>query len=150
MQIRGKVFRRSQLYFFDAWNSATLNHNQAKIILMKQSGSFIVGFVLLWLVAVGSSAAAFKDPVDNTRSLAGQVFNRQDQPLQKAIVYLKNTKSLILKTYITDSDGGYRFSGLSPNIDYEVYAEFNGARSDTKTLSAFDTRKQVSITLRLK
>jgi len=138
------------LSFFAAWNSATLNHNQAQIIRMKKSTSFIVGFVLLWLVAVGSSATALKDPVDNTRTLAGRVFNRQDQPLQKAIVYLKNTKSLALKTYITDSDGGYRFSGLSPNIDYEVHAEFSGARSDTKTLSAFDTRKQVSITLRVK
>ena len=117
---------------------------------MKKSAFFTVGFVLLWLLAMGSSATALKDPVDNTRSLAGRVFSRQDQPLQKAIVYLKNTKSLAVKTYITDSDGGYHFSGLSPNIDYEVYAEQNGARSDTKTLSAFDTRKQVSISLRIK
>jgi protocatechuate 3,4-dioxygenase beta subunit len=117
---------------------------------MKKSACFIVGFVLLWLAAVGSSATAFKDPVDNTRSLTGRVFSRQNQPLQRAIVYLKNTKSLALKTYITDSDGGYRFSGLSPNIDYQVYAELNGARSDTKTLSAFDTRKQVSISLQIK
>ena len=94
--------------------------------------------------------AAFKDPQDHTRILMGKVFNRQDEPLQKAVVYLKNTKSLAVKTYITDPDGGYHFPALSPNVDYEVYAEYNGARSDTKTLSAFDNRKQVNITLRVK
>jgi hypothetical protein len=56
----------------------------------------------------------------------------------------------MIKTYITDPDGSYRFPTLSPNVDYEVFAEYQGARSDTKTLSAFDNRKQVDITLRIK
>lgn len=91
-----------------------------------------------------------KDPQDRTRTLTGRVFDRQDQPLEKAVVYLKNTKSLVVKTYITDPDGSYRFPALSPNVDYEVYAEHNGARSDTKTVSSFDNRKIVNITLRVK
>jgi hypothetical protein len=94
--------------------------------------------------------APLKDPQDHTRTLTGKVFGRQDAPIQKAIVYLKNTKSLVIKTYITDADGGYRFPALSPNVDYEVYAEHNGARSDTKTLSAFDNRKEANITLRIR
>lgn len=118
---------------------------------MKNSAHFVVfGLILLCFAAAESPGIAVKDHVDNTRTLNGRVFSRQDQPVQKAIVYLKNTKSREIKTYITDPDGGYRFSGLSPNIDYEVYAEHNGARSDTKTLSAFDTRKQVSIMLQIK
>lgn len=88
--------------------------------------------------------------LQHTRTLTGRVFDRQDQPLSKAIVYLKNTKSLAVKTYIADPDGSYRFPALSPNVDYEVYAEHNGARSDTKTVSAFDNRKVVNITLRVK
>lgn len=91
-----------------------------------------------------------KEPQDHTRTLIGRVFDRQEQPLAKAVVYLKNTKSLAVKTYISDPDGTYRFPALSPNVDYEVYAEHNGARSDTKTLSAFDNRKLVNITLRVK
>lgn len=93
---------------------------------------------------------AFKDQQDHTRTLMGRVFNRQDEPVEKAVVYLKNTKTLTVKTYITDPDGTYRFPALSPNVDYEVYAEHNGARSDTKTLSAFDNRKLANITLRIK
>lgn len=91
-----------------------------------------------------------KDPQDHTRTLTGKVLNRQDDPLAKAIVYLKNTKTLVVKTYITDPDGAYRFPALSPNVDYEVYAEHDGARSDTKTLSSFDNRKVVNITLHVK
>ena len=93
---------------------------------------------------------AFKDPQDHTRTLMGRVFSRQDEAIAKAVVYLKNTKSLAVKTYITDPDGTYRFPALSPNVDYEVYAEHNGARSDTKTLSSFDNRKVANITLRIK
>ena len=84
------------------------------------------------------------------RTLVGHVLNDREQPLPKAIVYLKNTKNLAIKTYISEPDGTFRFSGLAPNIDYEVYAEHEGARSDTKTLSGFDSRKQVSVTLKIK
>lgn len=95
-------------------------------------------------VAIQSSGAR-----SELRSLIGHVFSGDTQPVQKAVVYLKNTKTLAVKTYITDPDGSYRFPALAPNVDYEVYAEFQGAHSDTKTLSAFDSRKQANITLRI-
>jgi protocatechuate 3,4-dioxygenase beta subunit len=85
-----------------------------------------------------------------SRTLVGHVYDRQDAPVAKAIVYLKNTKTLAIKTYITDTDGSYRFPALASNVDYEVYAEKQGARSDTKTLSGFDSRKQANITLKIK
>ena len=101
-------------------------------------------------LCLGGEPAAYKEPQDHTRTLMGRVFNRQDEALAKAVVYLKNTKTLVVKTYITDPDGSYHFPALSPNVDYEIYAEFNGARSDTKTLSAFDSRKIANITLKVK
>ncbi|HET9836735.1 MAG TPA: carboxypeptidase-like regulatory domain-containing protein [Candidatus Angelobacter sp.] len=100
------------------------------------------------------SASGLAEPMQRgqaeSRMLIGRVFNRQDQPVAKAIVYLKNAKTLAIKTYITEPDGSYRFPALAPNVDYEVYAESNGARSDTKTLSGFDSRKTANITLKLK
>ena len=95
-------------------------------------------------------AEAQKKQDTQLRTLQGHVFSRQDQPLEKAVVYLKNSKTLAIKTYISEQDGSYHFPALSPNVDYEVYAEHNGARSDTKTLSAFDSRKLVNITLKIK
>ena len=105
--------------------------------------------LLLVLLSALSCVAEQKGQAD-LRTIVGHVFNAQDQPVQKAVVHLKNTRTLAIKTYITEPDGSYRFSALSPNVDYELYAESNGEHSDTKTLSAFDNRKQVTITLKLK
>jgi len=112
--------------------------------------------VLLACAALPAAAAAGalefeqRGSQGESRTLTGRVVNAQNEPLQKAIVYLKNTKSLAIKTYISEADGSYRFPGLAPNVDYEVYAEHSGARSDSKTLSGFDSRKQVNITLKVK
>jgi hypothetical protein len=110
----------------------------------------IWGWLVLLVVAAGSGAAEQKSEGSQLRTLTGHVFTSTDQPIAKAIVYLKNTKTLMIKTYITDPDGSYRFPALSPAVDYEVSAEYQGARSDTKTLSSFDNRKEVNITLRIK
>lgn len=105
---------------------------------------------LLAVPAAGATAFVQRGVQGEPRTLVGHVVDDREQPLQKAIVYLKNTKNLAIKTYISEPDGTFRFSGLTPNIDYEVYAEHEGARSDTKTLSGFDSRKQVSVTLKIK
>jgi hypothetical protein len=110
----------------------------------------LLALTMLSLAGVGPSAHGQKRETSQVRTLTGHVFNRQDQPVTKAIVYLKNTKTLAIKTYISEPDGAYHFPALSPNVDYEIYAEFQGAHSDTKTLSAFDNRKQVNITLHIK
>src|SRR5262252_7963804 len=86
---------------------------------------------------------------DGTRLLIGRVLDHGDNPLQDAVVYLTNTRTRTVKTYIVSSDGSYRFPSLQPNIDYEVYAQHKGKKSDTKTVSQFDTRQQVSINLKI-
>lgn len=101
-------------------------------------------------VPTARATALFQRGQGEARTLVGHVVDDREQPLSKAIVYLKNTKNLAIKTYISEPDGTFRFSGLTANIDYEVYAEHEGARSDTKTLSGFDSRKQVSVTLKIK
>ena len=101
-------------------------------------------------VLTAGATELFQRGQGEARILVGNVVDDREQPLQKAIVYLKNTKNLAIKTYISEPDGTFRFSGLAPNIDYEVYAEHEGARSDVKTLSGFDNRRQVSMTLKIK
>jgi hypothetical protein len=99
-------------------------------------------------VSLGSSAVADKH-IDEGRNVTGQVLNKADQPLSEAIVYLKNTKSLTIKSFITEKDGGYRFHNLTPNIDYEIYAEYQGQKSGAKTLSSFDNRNNVTLNIRI-
>jgi len=99
------------------------------------------------------SAAAFGEPSekksDNSRTLSGRVADKQDGALANAVVYLTNTRTRAVKTYIVGDDGVYRFPSLAPNIDYEVYAQFNGHKSDTKTVSQFDNRQQLNINLKI-
>ncbi len=109
--------------------------------------------VLLAIVLVLVSAAALAQRDRNgptTRTLTGQVSGHNDAPIEKAIVYLKNTKTLAVKTYITDANGQYQFNSLAQNVDYEVYADYNGQKSDTKTLSGFDSRIKAQINLHIK
>lgn len=86
---------------------------------------------------------------ENTRAVAGVVRGLTDEVVEGAVVQLKDTKSLRVRSYITKDDGVYRFSGLSTNADYELRARFQGLESDVKTLSIFDSRKQAVVNIKL-
>lgn len=90
-----------------------------------------------------------KSTPSTTRTLTGTVLDKSGTPIPNAIVYLKNTKTLAMKTYISQSDGAYRFPELSRNVDYEVYAQKEGKKSSTKTVSQFDDRDQANINLQI-
>jgi hypothetical protein len=110
--------------------------------------ALIVALTLL-LVSLAALGEPFEKKGDNSRVLLGRVTDRQEAPLANAVVYLTNTRTRAVKTYIVGQDGAYRFPSLSPNIDYEVYAQYNGRKSDTKTVSQFDNRPQVNINLKV-
>jgi Carboxypeptidase regulatory-like domain len=105
--------------------------------------------LLLWcLLAVALSQAKDKNTTPG-RLLIGKVLDHQDNAVVNAVVYVTDTRTRAVKTYIVGPDGTYRFPALAANVDYEVYAQYNGKTSDTKRLSQFDDRKQVSIVLRI-
>jgi hypothetical protein len=83
------------------------------------------------------------------RLLTGKVLDRQDNPVPDAIVYVTDTRTRVVKTYIVGRDGVYRFPALANNVDYEIYAQSSGKASDTKRMSQFDDRKVVDIVLRI-
>jgi hypothetical protein len=108
--------------------------------------------LILLLVSLTMSAPGWakdKDKPAPGRMLVGKVLDQQDNPVVDAVVYLADTRTHFVKTYIVSTDGAYHFPELSPNVDYEVYAQYKGAKSDTKTVSQFDDRKQVNIVLRI-
>jgi Carboxypeptidase regulatory-like domain len=115
---------------------------------MKRASAVLL---VLFLVGLGTVVEADKKDKSGTsaRVLTGKVTDKQDNPLPNAVVYLTDTRSRGVKTYIVGPDGAYRFPALSPNIDYEVYAQYNGRKSDTKTVSQFDNRSQVNINLKI-
>jgi carboxypeptidase family protein len=118
--------------------------------------SLLIVMLSVAALVCGSSAqslsfgsGAVSDKHDQGRNVTGQVLTKSDAPLSEAIVYLKNTKTLTIKSFITEKDGGYRFHGLTPNIDYEIYAEYQGQKSGTKTLSSFDNRSNVTLNIHI-
>lgn len=83
------------------------------------------------------------------KMLTGTVTDKADQPITGAVVYLKNSKTLAVKSYFTQQDGTYRFPQLALNTDFEVWAEKDGKKSDSKGISQFDDRYNPTINLRI-
>jgi hypothetical protein len=103
------------------------------------------------LVALLSLASSPPDKKDrsNGRLLLGKVLDGKDDPLPDAVVYLTDSRTRAVKTYIVGPDGTYRFPALSSAVDYEVYAQYKGHKSDTKSISQFDDRPQVYLDLKV-
>jgi hypothetical protein len=107
----------------------------------------IAGACLL-VISVAAHAAPDKKDKAQGRLLLGKVLDTQDNPVVGAIVYVTNMRTHAVKTYIVSQEGTYRFPGLS-TVDYEVYAQYNGHKSDTKSVSQFDDRSEVYVDLRI-
>jgi hypothetical protein len=104
--------------------------------------------LLLTTVAVANGSPDKKDKSAG-RLLFGKVLDTHDNPLPDAVVYLTNARTRAVKTYIVGQDGSYRFPALSTAIDYEVYAQYKGRKSEAKSVSQFDDRSQVYLDLRI-
>lgn len=100
----------------------------------------------------GHSVAADKKDKEaaNERSVQGTVTDAQDAAVNGAVVYIENKKTMQVRSFITKDQGAYYFHALSPDVDYQLHAEYNGASSPGKTLSSFDSRKQAVLNLKLK
>jgi hypothetical protein len=106
----------------------------------------------LFLICFASAVLSFdkKDKEeDKLRMVQGMVTDAQDNPLVGAVVQLKNSKTLQVRSFITQENGTYQFHGLDPNVDYTLKADHQGASSPWKTLSSFDSRKQPTMNLKV-
>ena len=103
--------------------------------------------VLLLAAPAGIAQKKKKDAA--TRSVSGAVTTSDDKPVVGAMVQLQDTKTKMIRSASTQEKGIYHFYGLSPDIDYELSATYDGAVSSTRTLSTFDSRKEVVINLKL-
>ena len=99
-----------------------------------------------------SASLAFADKKKddaNVRTVQGSVTDAAGEAVNGAVVQLKNTKTLQIRSFITKDNGAYYFHGLSTDVDYELRADYLGASSGSKTLSTFDSRKVAVMNLKL-
>ena len=83
------------------------------------------------------------------RALQGSVTDADGRFIDGAVVQLKDERTLQVRSFYTQKDGSYHFSGLKVDNDYQVEARYSGMTSGWKTLSIFDTRKEPVINLKL-
>ena len=104
----------------------------------------------LALLVIILAAGAMLGQSRTSKALEGKVLGNGDVPLSGAVVYLQDSKTNSIRSFISTADGSYRFGQISPDTDYQVWAEYKGVKSPTKAISSFDSRKQVTIDLRIK
>jgi hypothetical protein len=120
----------------------------------------VKGFVVLMLAGIipvavfgqGQAQAPVAGPAGTpiTRSIEGTVLDAHGSAVPNAVVLLKDTKTLQVRSYLAQNDGKYHFYGLSSDINYELRAQSNGLTSPVKTVSVFDSHRIVTLNLKLK
>jgi ribosomal protein L15E len=110
---------------------------------------FATGAVAQVNLPLGGSGPSQKKPRPTSKMLTGTVSDKSEKPISGAVVYLKNSKTLVVKSYFTQQDGTYRFPQLALNTDYEIWAEKDGKKSDIKGISQFDDRFTPTVNLRI-
>ncbi len=116
---------------------------------MKRISGLVCATLIAALAVFATAAAQDKQREAQLRAVHGTVVDKSENPLSGGIVFLKNLRSKNVTTHISSDDGSYRFSGLDPNVDYEIHAEKEGVTSLTRTISSFDSRKDIVLNLKL-
>lgn len=83
------------------------------------------------------------------RTVHGVVLDKAENLVSESVVFLKNTRTNVVRSSYTDNTGKYRFSGLDPNADYEIHAEKEDSKSSTHTVTSYDNRKDISLNLKI-
>jgi hypothetical protein len=105
--------------------------------------------VLVVFICGLSVAAQNPKHTSQLKTVRGVVQDKSENAVRSAVVFLKDTHSNQVRSNITNDQGEYRFSGLDPNAEYELYAEKDGAKSQTRNISSFESRTDIVLNLKL-
>ncbi len=81
------------------------------------------------------------------RSLTGEVTDKAGNALPGAVVQIENTRTLQVRSWITDKSGHYCFNELFEDVDYTVRAHYRRIWSRSRTLSKFNSKEKPELTL---
>jgi len=108
--------------------------------------------ISLWLVLVLSATLCSGQTSSGTaatRTIEGRVLTQTGAGVPGAVVLLKDNKTLQVRSYIAQANGVYHFFGLSTEVNYTLRAEDQQMTSKQKTVSVFDSHKDVKLDLKL-
>ena len=84
------------------------------------------------------------------RSVSGLVVGADSAPVQGATVFLKNSKTKAIRSYTSASNGRFRFAQVNMTDDYDLWAEKEGKKTPTKTVSSWNASKDYETELKMK
>lgn len=124
--------------------------NRIRLIAWAAFGALAAG-----LVPLAPQSSLFQPPMAQAqnlgqRSVSGGVVDGNSAPVPGAIVFLKNLKTKAIRSYTSAKNGRFRFAQVNMAEDYDLWAEKDGKRSATKTVSAWDSRKDFECELKMK
>jgi hypothetical protein len=102
-------------------------------------------FLVLGTLVFGVSPCVAKKKQATSKTVSGQVLDPKDNGLDGASVALKDLQTGKTIEVYTENGGHYQFSDLRFDHDYEIQANYKGAKSETRQVSSFDTRARVVI-----
>ena len=84
------------------------------------------------------------------RTVSGNVVDDASAPVVGATVFLKNLKTKSIRSYTSSKAGRFYFAQVTMTEDYDLWAEKSGKKSDVKTVSSWDARKDFVVELKMK
>ena len=104
------------------------------------------------LVPLGARATLPQAEAQNLgqRVVTGSVVDADSSTISGATVFLKNLKTKSIRSYTSAKDGRFRFAQVNMAEDYDLWAEKDGKKSATKTVSSWDARKEFETELKIK
>ncbi|MDE3202550.1 MAG: carboxypeptidase regulatory-like domain-containing protein [Acidobacteriota bacterium] len=123
---------------------------RTRLVVWAALSSLAAGLVLV--MPQGSLQLAPMAAAQNIgqRTVTGLVVSGDSQTVSGATVFLKNQKSKAIRSYTTTKDGKFHFAQVNMAEDYDIWAEKDGDKTATKTVSSWDARKNFEITLKMK
>jgi hypothetical protein len=112
-------------------------------------------FLSTGIASIGSRDALTTLPAAQAQNMgmrvvSGAVLDAGSEPVVGATVFLKNQKTKAIRSYTSTAKGHYYFAQVNMVDDYDLWAEKAGQKSSTKTVSAWDSRKDFVSDLKLK
>jgi hypothetical protein len=102
-------------------------------------------------IVLSASICAAQTPKSQTVVFAvkGSVVDKKGSPAGFAWVYLKETRSRILRIKRAGHDGHFSFPSLNVHFDYEIYAERENLVSEKVLVSGTQKAPDVIVNLKL-
>jgi Carboxypeptidase regulatory-like domain len=113
--------------------------------------ALFVGFAA-GLIPLGTRNAPVIAEAQNLgrRTVSGAVMDANSKAISGAIVFLKNQKTKAIRSYTTAKNGSFYFAQVTMTDDFDLWAEKDGKKSATRTVSSWDARKNYIVELRIK